>query len=277
MSTEDQAYKDLVPGVDLVLEGIMDTLKGALGIGKEATPKISIPWEDIARTHGSLVRKFAASGTVDKIKALRDIIGQFSQLESYAKKMNEPDLVKDSDRAAMRTLAELLKSTLAILKDNEGDKEKRLAAILEPLAREALRATGRKAGVKREEVEGQLDNDVLQNELLNIAHHLDDIEENLHGTDADGCSREMALSGVKDAKEAISRLTEFLPPEMAAEFARMGKADTEKPDQPEQEDTKVEEVIDNIEERKRQTKETIAESIAKIAEEIPEDIHSGSF
>jgi len=277
MST-DKTYTDLVPGVDLVLEGIMDTLKGALGIGKE-TPKVSIPWEDIARTHGSLVRKFATSGTVDKVKALRDIIGQFSQLESYAKKMNEPGLVKDTDRAAMRTLAELLKSTLTILKDNEGDKEKRLAAILEPLAREALRATGRKAGVKREEVEGQLDTDILQNELLNISHHLDDIEENLHGTDADGCSREMALNGVKDAKEAISRLTEFLPPEMAAEFARMGKAaDSEEPDgQPEQEGTEIEDAVDNIEERKKQTKEAIAESIAKIAEEIPEDIHSGSF
>lgn len=60
--------------------------------------------------------------------------------------------------------------------------------------------------------------DQLQNEILNIAHHLDDIEKAVRKGDAG-----YALEGLKDAKEAIARLNKFLPSGMENEMKRMSE------------------------------------------------------
>lgn len=60
--------------------------------------------------------------------------------------------------------------------------------------------------------------DQLQNEVLTIAHHLDDIEKAI--TDK---AYDYALEGLKDAKEAIKRLNGLLPGKLQYELDRMAE------------------------------------------------------
>ena len=60
--------------------------------------------------------------------------------------------------------------------------------------------------------------DQLQNELLTISHHLDDIEKAVKKKECD-----YALEGIHDAKEAIQRLAGFLQPQMRSELSRMAE------------------------------------------------------
>lgn len=60
--------------------------------------------------------------------------------------------------------------------------------------------------------------DELQNELLNISHHLDDIEKAVKSKDLS-----YAMEGIKDAKEAVTRLSGFLPPRLSKELTRMAE------------------------------------------------------
>lgn len=228
--------KVLAEEIDTVLEGLFGNMFG--GGTQNAT---TIPWGEIARTHRSLVQQFATSGTIDKIKALRDIVVQFAQLEDYAKKKNQPNLVKEQDKIAMKALGDLLKNVTTILKDQQGDKVKRLEAILVPLARQAMEATRETKAVRREETETTIDQDKLQNELILIYHHLEDIENSLEQDDP----KETALSGISDAKEAVKRLAEMLPPEMAAELDRMSEYDGEdSPETPEDKNWGIDSIAD---------------------------------
>jgi len=60
--------------------------------------------------------------------------------------------------------------------------------------------------------------DQLQNEMLAVAHHLDDIEKAVRSGE-----NEYALEGIKDAKEAIGRINSFLPSNMSGELDRMAE------------------------------------------------------
>ena len=64
----------------------------------------------------------------------------------------------------------------------------------------------------------QITQDQLQNEILTVAHHLDDIEKSLKNKDIG-----YALEGIKDAREAIHRLNRFLSDPMAGEIKRMAE------------------------------------------------------
>jgi len=61
--------------------------------------------------------------------------------------------------------------------------------------------------------------DNLQNELLTISHHLDDIEKAIKKGDS-----QYALEGIKDANEAVDRLSKFLPDSMNSELNRMAES-----------------------------------------------------
>ena len=58
--------------------------------------------------------------------------------------------------------------------------------------------------------------DILQNELILIDHHLGDIEKALEEGDPG-----YAKKGLKDAKEAVQRLSVYLPGKMSGELKRM--------------------------------------------------------
>lgn len=58
--------------------------------------------------------------------------------------------------------------------------------------------------------------DILQNELLLIDHHLGDIEKAVKSGD-----NGYALKGLADAKEAVDRLSKFLPTNSVRELKRM--------------------------------------------------------
>lgn len=60
--------------------------------------------------------------------------------------------------------------------------------------------------------------DQLQNELLTISHHLDDMESAIKQGEL-----EYALMGLKDARESLGRLQKFLPPELQGEVGRMAE------------------------------------------------------
>ena len=62
--------------------------------------------------------------------------------------------------------------------------------------------------------------DQLQNELLIIAHHLDDIDEGLKDKDIDYVKKSL-----HDIREVIERLGGFLSKEQAAELERMSEQD----------------------------------------------------
>jgi len=61
--------------------------------------------------------------------------------------------------------------------------------------------------------------DSIQNELIIISHHVEDIEEGLKDKDIG-----YALKGLKDIKESIQRLSKFLKPKEKTEIERI--ADT---------------------------------------------------
>jgi len=66
--------------------------------------------------------------------------------------------------------------------------------------------------------EPELSHDQLQNELLSLSHHIDDIEVSIEKGE-----NEYALEGLKDAKEIVARLAQFLPPDMGSELDRMAE------------------------------------------------------
>lgn len=72
-----------------------------------------------------------------------------------------------------------------------------------------------------------LKSDQLQNELLIIAHHLDDMEEGIKEKDLDYINK-----GVKDIREVVDRLAGFLSKKEASEIDRMAEyIDTELSDE----------------------------------------------
>lgn len=60
--------------------------------------------------------------------------------------------------------------------------------------------------------------DQLQNELLTISHHLDDMEESLRSKDV-----KYAMMGLKDVREAVDRMSKWLGPNQSAEIERMAE------------------------------------------------------
>lgn len=61
-----------------------------------------------------------------------------------------------------------------------------------------------------------IDRDTLQNELIIIAHHVDDIKESLRRRDID-----YALGALDDIKEVIERLSSFLTDDQKDEIERI--------------------------------------------------------
>lgn len=68
-------------------------------------------------------------------------------------------------------------------------------------------------------IKTHMNTDQLQNEILTLAHHLDDIEKSIEDGESD-----YALEGIKDAREAISRLNHFLPKNLGSEMSRMAES-----------------------------------------------------
>ena len=67
--------------------------------------------------------------------------------------------------------------------------------------------------------------DQLQNELLSISHHLDDIRKAIEDESLDYTTmREMATSGLDDVEECISRIINMLPMQSAKELDRMDES-----------------------------------------------------
>lgn len=64
----------------------------------------------------------------------------------------------------------------------------------------------------------QITPDQLQNELLNISHHLNDVQESLEEGDT-----KYAMAGINDIQESVARLSEFLSDPMANEIDRMAE------------------------------------------------------
>lgn len=58
--------------------------------------------------------------------------------------------------------------------------------------------------------------DVLQNEIIVIGHHVQDIEEGLKEGDID-----YAKKGLHDIKESLARLSEFVNPNQRSEIDRI--------------------------------------------------------
>ena len=58
--------------------------------------------------------------------------------------------------------------------------------------------------------------DVIQNEIIVIGHHVEDIEKGLDDGDIDYAKR-----GLHDIKEALQRLTKFVKPEQRSEIDRI--------------------------------------------------------
>lgn len=65
----------------------------------------------------------------------------------------------------------------------------------------------------------RISGDQLQNELLSISHHVDDITQSLREGDIG-----YAMEGLKDIKEGVERLSKFLTDPQAAEIDRMAES-----------------------------------------------------
>jgi hypothetical protein len=63
-----------------------------------------------------------------------------------------------------------------------------------------------------------MNSDQLQNELLTLNHHFDDMEEALNSGDT-----QYAILGLKDAREAVSRMSKSLDPSQRKELSRMAE------------------------------------------------------
>lgn len=64
-----------------------------------------------------------------------------------------------------------------------------------------------------------LNDDILQNELILINHHLDDIEKGLAENDINYIKR-----GLIDIRESINRLSKFITPQQSSELNRMSES-----------------------------------------------------
>lgn len=64
-----------------------------------------------------------------------------------------------------------------------------------------------------------MNGDQLQNEVLLLAHHFDDMEAALRKGDI-----QYALEGLKDARESVMRLNGFLQPKMQSEIDRIAES-----------------------------------------------------
>jgi hypothetical protein len=70
-----------------------------------------------------------------------------------------------------------------------------------------------------------MNSDQLQNELLSISHHLDDIRKAVENASLDHATmQEMAASGLDDVEECVSRLSAMLPKQSAKELERMDES-----------------------------------------------------
>ena len=73
----------------------------------------------------------------------------------------------------------------------------------------------------------KLTSDQLQNELLIIAHHLDDMKEGIKEKDLDYINK-----GIKDIREVVERLSKFLSKKEKTEIERMAEyIDSELPEE----------------------------------------------
>ena len=58
--------------------------------------------------------------------------------------------------------------------------------------------------------------DILQNEIIVIGHHVEDIENGIEGGNID-----YAQKGLDDIKEALQRLSRFVNPNQRSEISRI--------------------------------------------------------
>jgi len=65
----------------------------------------------------------------------------------------------------------------------------------------------------------QISPDQLQNELLVLSHHIDDVIKAVKTKD-----HRSALLGLTDCREIIDRIANFLPPNKASEIERMAES-----------------------------------------------------